>query len=61
MTSPVDLQRVKAYGRIYKSLRILRHIILADVLLIVNRGTDLAIIISQQPTELMVSVLPASE
>lgn len=62
-TSPADLQRVKAHDRTYKSLPILwQEKKLPDALHIpIDRGIDLAIIISQQPIELLVSILPASE
>lgn len=65
MTSPADLQRVKAYGRTFKSFPILwqeKKFLLPYVLLMpINRGIDLVITVSQQPTELLVSVLLASE
>lgn len=39
-----------------------KKLVLPAVLLItINKSIDLAIIISQQPTEVLVSVLPASE
>lgn len=51
MTSPADLQRVKAYGRTYKSIPVLwqeKKLILPDVLLMpINRGIDLTVAISQ--------------